>query len=166
MRIHTDILAGWQRLYHCLPSGVYLELSTHGSRKRAHAFEVKLTADDGYDRHGIKRCYGTNSGSYGGGYDRAATWVEWGDWIVALFKHDLAAIIGPYDGADDFLAQTARAAEHRPARENAPEHAARWRRELSCSRCGSTALAHYADGSSSEVCGSCAVARYRAACGH
>ena len=132
MRIHTDTLTT-DDLYRELPDDCYLEVTTHGSRKRHHAFEVKVSAQVGRDAHGIKRAYAQNSGTYGAAsddYSRAATWIEWGDWMVALFKIDASAIIGPYDGASDFTYQTHQFAPHRQARENAEAHAARWNREL------------------------------------
>jgi len=132
MRIHSDVLTS-EDLYRELPDGCYLEASTHGSRKRRQAFEVKIEAKPGVDAHGIKRCYAQNSGTYGAsqdGYTRAATWIEWGDWMVALFKIDPSAIIGYYDGASDFVRQTHYAAPHRPDRENAEQHADRWSADL------------------------------------
>lgn len=131
MRIHTDNLTA-EDLRQAVPRGCYLEYTTHGSRKRDHAFQVGLSAAEGTDAHGIKRCYARNTGQYGGdGYgDRAATWVEWGDWMVALLKIDPDAIIGQYEGADDFVAQTTQYAPSRPAREDAQAHAERWAKEL------------------------------------
>lgn len=125
MRIHTDTLTQAD-LYRTLPAGCYLEASQKGSRKRARAFEVSMSAAPGTDSHGIKRCYATNSGRYGTGYAKAATYIEWGDWMVALLDIDPAAIIGPYDGAADFVEQTSRWAPHRPKRESAVAHARRW----------------------------------------
>lgn len=130
MKIHTDTLT-MRDLYGAVPEGVYLEAIQKGSRSRARAFEVHMSAEAGTDRHGIKRCYATNSGQYGAGYDKAATYIEWGDWMVELFKIDPAAIIGPYERAEGFVEQTTRYAPHRPERESAPEHAERWAQTLS-----------------------------------
>lgn len=132
MRIHTDKLTA-EDLYRAVPRGCYLECIGRGSRKRDHAFEVGMSAAEGMDAHGIKRCYARNTGKWGGDdieFARAATWVEWGDWMVALFRIDPDAIIGHYNGADDFVATTTEYAPHRPARENATDHAARWAGEL------------------------------------
>lgn len=131
MRIHTDKLTA-DDLYSAVPSGCYLEISQKGSRKRDHAFEVGMSARPGSGAHGIKRSYPRNTGNCGsaGDFDRAATWVEWGDWMVALLKIDPNAIIGHYDGASDFVRVTTDYAVHRPAREDAPIHATRWSEEL------------------------------------
>lgn len=135
MRIHTDKITYADAVAAVAP-GVYIEATNHGSRKRDHALEVSLYADEGRDAHGILRAYATNSGTRGAlpftqntGY-RAATWIEWGDWMVALFKIDPSAIIGPYEGWSDFVDKTARYAPHRPTRESAITHAERWEREL------------------------------------
>lgn len=132
MKIHSDKLtiADLQRT---APEGIYVEIDTAGSRKRDHSFKVGLSAAHGNDAHGIKRAFARNPGSsnrYVDHHDRAATWVEWGDWIVELFKLDENAIIGEYDGAHDFIIQTQAAAPHRPERENAEVHADRWSAEL------------------------------------
>ena len=130
MKIHTDTLTE-NDLYRALPTGVYPErLEAVGSRKRDHGFEVSLDTSGGADRHGIKRVYSRNSGMYGAvSLTRAATYIEWGDWMIELFKIDPDAIIGQYSGLPDFLYQTTRMAPNRPARENAVEHAERWAKE-------------------------------------
>jgi hypothetical protein len=117
-------------LYQHVPAGCYLEAESKGSRSRDHAFEVHMTAEPGSDKHGIKRCYATNSGNYGKGHGKAATYIEWGDWMVELFKIDPQAIIGPYEGREDFVLQTHDAVSFRPQRENAEDHADRWSKEL------------------------------------
>lgn len=132
MRIHSDTLTT-SDLYENLPDGCYLEVTTHGSRKRDHAFNVTMGAMPGKDAHGIKRAYARNTGQFGGeqdAYTRAATYIEWGDWMVALLKIDPDAIIGYYEGSDDFVRQTQNAAPRRPDRENAETHADRWSEEL------------------------------------
>ena len=130
MRIHTDTITEAD-LHRTLPAGTHLECMKRGSRKRDHAFEVGMGAVPGSDANGIKRCYARNTGQYGGDrYDRAATWVEWGDWMVELFQIDSKAIIGNYDGIGDFLLATAHQAPHRQERESAANHAARWARTL------------------------------------
>jgi hypothetical protein len=45
--------------------------------------------------------------------ERAATWMDWGWWIAALFRFELTAIIGQYDGQDDFFRKTAAMVPHR-----------------------------------------------------
>mgnify|MGYP000923886212 CR=1 FL=1 len=130
MRIHTKHLTR-DDLVRAKPEGSYIEIAEHGSRKRDHAFEVKLYGNPGKDAHGITRrfstggAYGTTDGCY-----RALTWIEWGDWMVELFKIDPGAIIGQYEGWRDFCEWTYEAAHHRPDRENAVEHASGWADEL------------------------------------
>lgn len=132
MRIHSDSLTS-SDLYEHVPRGCHLEAIGKGSRKRDHAFEVHMSAAPGIDSHGIKRCYAANTGQYGGpanDYEKAATYVEWGDWMVELLKIDPTAIIGPYEGAAGFVEQTTRFAPRRPEREDAEPHARRWADEL------------------------------------
>lgn len=131
MKIHADKLTA-SDIYKAAPDRTYVELTERGSRKRKRAFDVGLSASHGDDAHGLARVYSRNTGRTGamGDYDRAATWIEWGDWMVELFKIDPAAVIGNYDGAHDFVVQTQAAAPHRPARENAEFHADRWSEEL------------------------------------
>ena len=130
MRIHTKYLTR-DDLERLKPEGTYIELTPHGSRKRDHAFEVKMYGEPGKDRHGIARrsstggAYGTTDGRY-----RALTWIEWGDWMVELFKIDPGAIIGQYEGWRDFCDWTYELSFSRPDRENAVEHATRWQNEL------------------------------------
>jgi hypothetical protein len=132
VKIHTDKLTRAD-LYAHVPAGCYLEAIEKGSRSRAHAFDVHMNAEPGDDRHGIKRIYQVNSGNYGAGgdeYVKAATYVEWGDWMVELFKIDPNAVVGVYDGAAGFVSRTSEMAPHRPSRENAERHAERWAKEL------------------------------------
>ena len=130
MRIHTKHLTA-DDLERLKPEGTYIEITEHGSRKRARAFKVKLYGEPGKDAHGITRKYSTG-GAYGttDGLYRALTWVEWGDWMVELFKIDPGAIIGSYVGQSGFLTDTWHAASHRPKREDAEFHQERWSREL------------------------------------
>jgi hypothetical protein len=100
--------------------GVYVDYKAHGSRKRARAFELTLTADDGKDVRGNTRRR-TNSGKIGAGVYTAATWYEWGDFFANLFRVDPKAIIGPYDGLEDFEHQTA---QYNPKRDGVSPWAA------------------------------------------
>lgn len=134
MKIFSDKLTEGDlrnALTRAIPNGVVLELEEHGSRKRARRFDVALSAEGGADKHGLKRCYSRNSGQFGAlGYGRAATYIEWGDWMVELFKIDPEAIVGVYDDSHDFIVKTQEYAPHRPARESAETHADRWSEEL------------------------------------
>jgi hypothetical protein len=133
MKIHSDTLTETD-LWRELPSGCYIDnLTRHGSRSRDHAFKFNMSATPGPDAHGLDRCYSRNTGIYGGpgsAYEKAATWIEWGDWIVRLFLIDPKAKIGDYDGPDDFIAQTQHLAPFRPKREDATLHATLWREKL------------------------------------
>lgn len=112
MRIHTDKIEA-QDIRRLAPNGTTPEVVQHGSRKRLRAFEVGLSAPEGTDRHGNKRRYAaTRPGSAAS--TRAATWLEWGDWIAGMFRLDPNAIIGHYTSATDFLRQTADAKIRRP----------------------------------------------------
>lgn len=101
MRIHTDTI-DWtdvSRAVTIIPNA-YAEVTSHGSRKRHHALEVKLTATD----RGEGRRAG-NTGQYGArdledGY--ALMWDEWGDVIARLYEKDPTALIGPYESAEHF----------------------------------------------------------------
>jgi len=130
MRIHTDKLS-IEDIEEFQPPRSEMILTTHGSRKRDHAFEVKLVGEPGKDRHGITRRFSTG-GAYGStdGRMRALTWVEWGDFICELLKIDPDAIVGVYEGEHDFIEATQSACVWRPQREGAPEHADRWASNL------------------------------------
>lgn len=98
MRIHSDILttADIHAATRDLP-GVYIDISPHGSRSRASAYEVSLEGNG----------YRKNSGRYGAGDEYAATWDEWGVVIARLFDIDPQAFWGSakrpnYSDAEDF----------------------------------------------------------------
>lgn len=94
MRIHSDVISYTQTIRNAAhAAGTRCEiLNPHGSRKRANAFEVQLSGSSRYS---------AQSGQW-----KAATWDEWGNVIDALFKIDPKAIIGYYDGRDDFITKT------------------------------------------------------------
>lgn len=99
MRIHSDKLLGVD-IYAAtqgLP-GVSVETCTsHGSRKRDGAYEVKLSGTSSYDSQGVD--------DYGQTF-KAATWDEWGIFIARLFAIDPEAIIGQYKDLYSFEAYT------------------------------------------------------------
>lgn len=101
MKIHTDKLTEAD-LYASRPSGVAVEWSPCGSRKRACGFHVTLTY------YGPEKRRPKNSGHAGAYGDRAATWDEWGIWIARLYEIDPGAVIGCYADRDDFYATTAK----------------------------------------------------------
>src|SRR5690606_12983870 len=80
--------------------GVRAETTRYGSRKRAAAIELGVSAEQ---RPGRRL---TNSGYYGAGYDYAATWDEWGVIFAAIFEADANATCAAYEDGYDFHWQT------------------------------------------------------------
>lgn len=102
MRIHTDSLTASDIYAAAAHAGggdyrtspVLVDVTEHGSRKRARAFNVSLTGTSS------RR---TNGGNRGAGDDYAATWDEWGMFLAELFRRDPDATIpGAYDTSGDF----------------------------------------------------------------
>lgn len=92
MRIHTDHLT-FQDLWSAAPYPARVEeLDRKKSRKRDHAFEVKLSGSSPYAAQG--------------GQWKAARWDEWGIFLATLFDAEPTMIAGQYDGRDDFIDQT------------------------------------------------------------
>lgn len=82
MRIHTNLDFG-DLVDAARHAGVTIARSSkHGSRSRAHAFEVNLS---GSGRHG---------GQWGNGQGRSATWDEWGIFLAELFRRDPELNVG------------------------------------------------------------------------
>lgn len=101
MKIHTDTLTTRDLIYASVGiDGVFVEYIERGSRSRARAFDVALSA---LPRKGRRT---RNSGNRGAAHDSAATWDEWGVFIDDLFRTDPDAVIGDYRGYDDFRWQT------------------------------------------------------------
>jgi hypothetical protein len=99
MRIHSDKLTT-DDLYLCTPCGVHAEVMTIGRpRKRLRGWNVGL-----WSEHGTRS---RNSGQYGAGTDKAASWDEWGLWMNALYAIDPDALIGPYKSLPHFREVTA-----------------------------------------------------------
>ena len=91
MRIHSDVI-NVVDLFQVVSStpGVYdTHLSSHGSRKRARAFELKLSGSSNFRQNGNRD-------------KNAATWDEWGVVIGKLFAIDPKAIIGYYPNREYF----------------------------------------------------------------
>ncbi len=103
MLIHTSATYG-EVCSAAESAGVLFYVTSKGSRKRDRAFEVTLYV---LAKDALHRRYG-NSGSYGSKDDVAATWDEWGNWMVALYDIDPDAIIGHYETEADFYDQTRR----------------------------------------------------------
>jgi len=107
MRIHTDILTVSDIYAAAAHAGggdyrtspVMVDVTEHGSRSRARAFNVKLTGTS------TRRPNPGQGGHTGDTY--AATWDEWGMFLAELFRRDGAATIpNVYPGMGDFEYQT------------------------------------------------------------
>jgi len=104
MRIHTDIITRGGIPGAGVAAGLYphnLDVSEHGSRTHARAFEVHLTGTS----HRRPNNRGTSD-------DYAATWDEWGMFLADLYRLDPGMMCGnakhpTYCDADDFDYQTA-----------------------------------------------------------
>ena len=113
MRLHSDVLTYTQQIRNIflevrgtdrIADHVFLaRIETHGSRSRAQAFDISLSAYDKLD--GEIRHY-KNSGGYGASDEYAATYDEWGFFIEALFAADPDMIFGGYKGRDNYHDQT------------------------------------------------------------
>ncbi len=99
MRIHSDTLRVSDLNEAARIARVDMEFTTHGSRKRDHAFNVNLTGESRRRPNGGNR--GANSDAY------AATWDQWGVFIAALFDVGPNASMTYYDGEQDFNYRTA-----------------------------------------------------------
>lgn len=117
MKIHSDTLT-LQDILSAVPDGCYLtnpgekfqgytNVGIEGSRKRERGYVVRLC---GSSKYAPQRRPG----------EKAATWDEWGLFIDALFAHDPRAIVGVYDGLQDFIDKTK--ADH--------DRIKQWRRDL------------------------------------
>jgi len=74
-------------LYYCEPIG--------NTRVRLHGWEISLAGSSPY----------TSQSSFAGAH-KAATWNEWGVWMVELYKRDPRVRIGNYKTLADFMEQT------------------------------------------------------------
>jgi len=100
VKIHTDVLT-IDDLHRACYAPFWCEPVAVGSRKRDHGFEVRLGAPNLPGRRF------RNSGQHGRDNVYAATYHEHGWWMMTLFELDPRAIIGQYDGVEDFHVQTA-----------------------------------------------------------
>lgn len=88
MRIHTNLSEETVRAA-ALRAGAQIErLTRHGSRSRAHTWDVILSGSSGRMAQGQTH--------------QAATWDEWGIFLDVIFRRDPAAGCWAYDGADHF----------------------------------------------------------------
>lgn len=101
MRIHSSVLTenDIREAIHAggMTAVSFTKLECKGSRKRNHAFEVGLSGSSRYN---------TNPGNGSSQRPKAAAWDEWGIFIHALFVKDPSAIIGDYNGDDEFEYRT------------------------------------------------------------
>lgn len=97
MRFHTDTLTSKDLWDAARAARVDMESTRHGSRSRAHAFEVRLTGESN------RR---PNSGTRGAGDDYAATWDQWGVFIAYLFNRDPQMTTRYYADKNEFQYRT------------------------------------------------------------
>lgn len=86
MRLHSDHVT-LDHLYDAVRPLRHVAIgrvTEHGSRQRDHAFEVVLAGT------------GIYGGAYGSFEGNVATWDEWGMFLAALYRIDVAMIAGPY----------------------------------------------------------------------
>lgn len=107
MRIHSDILT-ISDVYQAATiagggdhrtSSVLVEVTQHGSRQRARAFNLSLTGTSS------RRPNNAAGGRYahGLGDAHAATWDEWGMFLAELFRRDPAAVVPKiYESGEHF----------------------------------------------------------------
>jgi len=108
MRIHSDVLTTDDfyraaRAVSEVAPDIYVDsCSVHGSRSRAHGYEVALR---GSGRRHVRR---PNSGRFGATSDNsyAATYHDWGWWLAELYRLDPDMVAGHYKSAEDFHRQT------------------------------------------------------------
>lgn len=124
MRIHTNATESqvWAAVRTVQGVGVH-SLAVQGSRTHPRSIELRLEGSGGW----------TNTGRYGAGDERGATWDEWGAVLGAIFDADPSARMGGsarvpvYADADDFHWQTdGRFRDGMPA-DTHPRH--RWQHE-------------------------------------
>lgn len=98
MRIHANTLTTSEIYKAARIARVEIEhLTEHGSRKRTHAFEVKLS--------GESRRRPNNNGVHGDVF--AATWDQWGVFLACLFDADNSITIPTaYDDRETFQYRT------------------------------------------------------------
>ena len=97
MRIHADKLTSDNILQAARAAGVSLDLSIHGSRRRATGYNVTL--------YGNGRTGGRwgNTGTRGASSEKSATWDEWGMFLELLFKADETVTVpGVYADHESF----------------------------------------------------------------
>lgn len=112
MRIHTNTLTVHD-LHDALATtglragGVRVDTaSLHNSRKRKVSIEFRLSAEPGKGRRRRNTGYYGAEDAFQTPFQMAATYDEHGIWMAELFERDPEAIIGYYDGRDDFHEQT------------------------------------------------------------
>lgn len=93
MRIHTDVIDALALLAAARIAGVNLDYTTHGSRKRDHAFGVTLTGSSHHRSQADRD-------------NHAATWDEWGMFLGYLFRVDPNMTCWAYQDRNDFRFQT------------------------------------------------------------
>jgi len=96
MRLHTDTIELHQVHQAAHVARADITISVHGSRKRDHAFDVKLTGESRRRPNG-----GSSNSEY------AATWDQWGVFLAHLFAIDPRMTCWAYRDGRDFFTKTA-----------------------------------------------------------
>jgi hypothetical protein len=113
MRLHTNTLTSiviYQALHACKQAGTvdrlvdFEDFDHHRSMSRNYAYEIQL-GWYGTKVKGDGRRF-KNSGAYGSSHVYAATYEEWGHFILALFELDPDLTFGPYKSLESFHSQT------------------------------------------------------------
>lgn len=97
MRFHTDTLTTKDLHDAARVARVDMEFTSHGSRSRDHAYNIRLLGES------RRR---PNSGKRGAGDDYAATWDQWGVFISYLFDRDPYMTTQYYADLDEFQYRT------------------------------------------------------------
>ena len=121
MKIFSDHLTTYDLHQAARKAGVELfhaeRIYRERPRLRTYLYEISLSGSSPY----------TSQSSFCEPH-KAATWSEWGRFMVELYKIDREARIGHYKSVDDFIDQTRRISEHpgnnRP--DNKGRYAAPW----------------------------------------
>lgn len=135
MRIHSNVLTA-EDIRKATTArgmkGVRLDgFTTHGSRKRERAFEVKLTGNSSHRPNGGTRGANSENDEY------AAQWDEWGIFLEELYTLDPDMVTPYYKDWEDFGYQTAWRFENLTAEQTHKRH--KWEfaapRQFTC-KCG------------------------------
>lgn len=127
MRIHTDLNERDIRAAAIVAGVSFTRFETHGSRKRARAFDVILT--------------GSSTRKQNGGDEYAATWDEWGVFLGVLYVADPMMNATYYENAEHFEWSTCGRFNGDEPFTHCPNHKWAFAGEpcaFECTKCGAT----------------------------